>query len=86
MDPISDYFISYNNDITVKQEKLPDSEVSLNQYLPFNKNSHSVYPLMLVQSAQNILNQTDLAMKKPAQGNSTFPWKGKKPFKISNCY
>jgi len=81
MDTISDYFISYNNDIPIKQEKLSDPDISLNSSYSFPNDSHLQHQLFLSPLMENVP-QNDLKMKETIPMNFEFPIKSKKPFKI----
>lgn len=83
MDPITDYFISYDEDINVKQEKLSDPEVSLTSAFSLPSDSTSFYPSFINPTLRNMLENTDLTIKESFTIiDDIAPMKFRKPFKI----
>lgn len=82
MDLISDHFISYDEDFTVKQEKASDPEVSFT--LPFSlaSDSTSFYPSFINPSLRNMLENSDLTIKQSIHIEEKQTLKRSKPFKI----
>lgn len=81
-DSIPDQFISYDEDITVKQEKLSDPDVSLPTHFSLTSESTPFYPAFLPPSLRNMLEATDLTIRDTFIVPDTLNLKRRKPFKI----
>lgn len=86
MDLISDHFISYDEDFTVKQEKLSDPEVSFTSPFSLASDSTSFYPTFINPVLRNMLENPDLTIKQSIHTEDVKTLKLSKPFKISTNF
>ncbi len=86
MDLISDNFISYDDSLAVKQEKLSDHEVSLDSPPSASSLSTNISPISFPLNLRTFLHSQDTFSLEPPTFPSHQTWNKRPPFQISNLF